>query len=153
MLPAFPLGAQGTHFTAPIVSGPAPGSPAIAAPAGLTLSIVLDHSMNNFSLPILFPADSLLIWAALVEYQAFTTAPTVALGRTSGAVDILAATAFGLAAGSTVFATVTGQLPLWGATTPQVPFQAFLTVALNNANPAGSGLIVLGYTRIARKWS
>ena len=153
LAPKPPIGAKATHFSAPISSGPTPGSAAVAGAAVLTLTLTLDYSMGNFSLPIQFPVDSLLLWAALVESAtAFTAPPSVSVGMTNGAADIVAATPLA-GAGKTAWVAATGQLPLEGAVSPQVPFQGWINVTANGANTAGFGYVVLGYARIPQPWN
>lgn len=154
LLPTNPYGTKATHFTGPVVSGPTPGNPlGVEGVAQLNFACQIDYTMGNFTLPIQFPTNSFLLSVTTVEYQVFSpnvTAPSISLGSTSGAADILAATV--IPAG-TVTTPIAGQLPLWTAVSPQVPFQAFLSVAGNTGNTAGGLFLLITYARLALKWS
>lgn len=145
---------RATHFTGPVVCGPPPGSTAVGGAAICTLALQLDYSMGNFSLPVQFPPGALLLWAISIEYAAFTAAPSISLGRTSGAADILAADALGLTADATQIVPVTGALPFpWETVTGGAPGQAFLNVTGNTANTAGGAFLLFAYVMMARPWN
>lgn len=154
-------GTKGSHFAGPVVSGPAPGAPYpltagqnphVAGAAPCALSLLIDSSMGNFSIPIAFPPGSFVYSWLSVCFTPFATGPLVfTMGTTSGASDIFGGGSFGSALGE-VDQNVTGSLPLWNATSPQVPFQGWLNVTANNAG-TGQGLIVLFYIRLPLPWS
>jgi hypothetical protein len=136
---------KGTHFTGPVCSGGPPGKNIIGSALD-ALFLHVDYTMKNFSLPVQFPVDSILLWAAPVAYTAFVPAATatLALGSTLNGVDILAATPIG-----TGPVAVTGQLPVGGTT----PFQAYVTVGANTLTTAGSIVVALIYATGFPKWS
>jgi hypothetical protein len=162
--PPLPIGSKATYFSGPLMSGSIPqkataGYPnASFAPVGgaalLTMALAVDYSMGNFTVPVQFPPDSVITGVAEVIAVPFTgTPPKFQLGTTSGAADIVAATAFPATAGPTTFAAAAGQLPLWGSTTPKVPFQASFTVTLNTGSTAGLALVLIQFARVPQKWT
>lgn len=146
----FPDGTQSTHFQGPVVSGPAPGVQGAAGSARLTLSLQVDGTMGNFSVPIRFPGGSLLESISAVTY-ATGLAATVELGTTQGAADVATVTlpAYG-AFEDPVPPGV--QMPLWDAALPEEPFQIWLTVAGNTVSTGGA-IILINYIRLAGPWS
>lgn len=155
-------GTKGSHFTGPVVSGPPPGAPfptsassgarQVAGAGICSLSLLIDSSMSNFNIPIAFPPGSILYAWQSVTFTAFPVGPIVfTMGSTSGATDIFAGGAFGAALVATD-GNVTGCLPLWNATSPQVPFQGWLNVTANGAG-SGQGLLTLFYIRLPQPWN
>ena len=145
------LGERGTRHVGPIVSGGQPGGAAVAGSALCALQLQVDRTMGAFSLPIQFPKDCQLLWTVSLVYTAFTGGTgdsTYALGTTSGAADILAATVMG-AAHATALHAVAGTIP-YGADAN--PGQIWFTVAANG-NTAGVGIVTLIYTRAFLKWN
>jgi hypothetical protein len=145
-----------THFSGPVVSGPAPGIGAMGA-AQLTLCLQLDYSMGNFSVPVSFPNGSFLQSLNAATYAAgLPSSPLtliVTLGTQTGLADIAAALT--LPATGAVVAPVlpAAQLPLWDAVSPLVPFQMWLNVAGNTGATAGGAVIMVNYLRIPGPWS
>ena len=162
-----PIGEKATHFSGPIVSGGIPQVPAWTAPHGgpmltdpiggsaiLTAGLWVDYSQGNFTIPVQFPPDSLIVSIGTTTAVAFTAAPTFQLGTTSGGSQIGTGT-MPAPGGPLTFLDASGQLPLWGAqnaTPPLVPFQAYLTVA-GNTGTAGLGVILVKFIRIAQRWT
>ena len=147
-------GPKATHFTGPVVSGPPAGSTiGVAGGDVCALVLALDYTMGNFSLPIQFPPDAILLYAALNEPVAFNTAqPSVSLGSQTALVDVLPATVFP-GGGKNVQASAAGVIPPPGSVAPVVSGQVWLNVTLNTGNTSGLGLIVLGYARTPRPWN
>jgi hypothetical protein len=155
-------GAKGSHFTGPVVSGPPPGAPypltagqnpQVSGTGACALTLLLDYTMGNFSIPIAFPQGSFIYSWLSVTFVAFATGPVAfTMGTTSGATDIISGGSFGAALGE-LDQNITGSLPLWNAVSPQVPFQGWLNVTGNTGGPAGQGLIVLFFIRLALPWS
>ena len=149
-----PLGAKATRFSGPVVSGGVPGSATVAGSALCALILRVDYTMGNFTLPILFPADSILLWCTQQAYTAFTGGTldtTFALGRTSGGAEILAATNMG-ALHAAAIEPVISSLPLSSDAPTFTPFQAYLTVA-QSGNTAGQGVIVIIFARGFNVWT
>ena len=143
------FGAKGTHFTGPLLTGGPPGR-AISGSALSTVFLRVDYSMGNFSLPIQFPTDALLLWMVTFVYTAFAGGAgdtTVALGTAASGTQILAAKNMG-ALRATTISPVTGMLPY---STDTNLFQAFITVT-NGTNTSGSGVVALVYANAFRKW-
>jgi hypothetical protein len=142
-----------TQFTGPVVSGQI-NMGTVPGLALLALPILVDYSMGDFSLPIQFPPQSMLLWAATMVYNSFTgssgpTDTTFELGTAAGRNDILTADGMG-PIHTTAIHPIQGTLPF--AIDPN-PFQAWLSVA-QSGNTAGSGLIVLIFARLGQlKWS
>jgi hypothetical protein len=155
-------GTKGSHFTGPVVSGPSPGAPypftagqnpQVSGTGACALALLLDYTMGNFSIPIAFPQGSFIYSWLSVCFAPFATGPVAfTMGTTSGATDIVSGGSFGAALGE-LDQNITGSLPLWNATSPQVPFQGWLNVTGNTGGPAGQGLIVLFFIRLALPWS
>lgn len=144
-------GLKATHFLGPVVSGPPPGSAGMGGAALDVLALQLDYSMGNFSLPIQFPPGAVLLWFAASQYQAFTAEPDVALGRTAGAGDIMAATPLPAAPDNQIYQPIlAGALPFPWETNPG---QAFLNVTLNTGNTAGGAILLFGFALIPRPWN
>lgn len=145
------VGPQATHFSAPVVSGPVPGSQAVPGAALLSLTLRLDYSMGNFTIPIQFPPNVILLWTAIAVQTAFTggTQETAfVLGTTSGGSDILPVQAIAGAAGSMEIVPISGLL----APPPAAnPFTAFLAVS-NYGNTAGSALVTIMYAPLYSAW-
>ena len=143
---------KGSHFSGPVVSG-IPGPPAtgaatsaISGSASLTVSYVVDYTMGNFNLAVVFPPNAILLWAQAITLTAWAaTDAQVSLWKTSGAADILALTSFPAAAGGAVWAAVAGALP--------ANWTAFLNVSTNTGDTAGQGIVTLGYARPALPWN
>jgi hypothetical protein len=148
------FGGKATHFTGPVVSGGTPGAATVAGSALCALMLRVDYTMGNFTLPILFPADSILLWCTQQAYTAFTGGTldtTFALGRTSGGAEILAATNMG-ALHAAAIEPVISSLPLSSDAPTFTPFQAYLTVA-QSGNTAGQGVIVIIFARGFNVWT
>lgn len=148
----YAAGAQATRTAAPIVSAPI-GMGQVPGLALLALPIYIDYSMGNFSLPMQFPPQCMLLWAATLVYASFTgsagpTDTTFQLGTASGRNDILAADGMG-PIHTTAIHPVEGTLPF--AADPN-PGQCWLTVN-NQGNTSGSGVITLIYFRTASNWN
>jgi hypothetical protein len=148
-------GAKAAHFTGPVVSGPPPagGANQVSGVGACALTLLLDYTMGNFSIPIAFPSGSFVYSWLSVCFAPFATGPVAfTMGTTSGATDIVSGGSFGAALGE-LDQNITGSLPLWNATSPQVPFQGWLNVTCNTGGPAGQGLIVLFYIRLPLPWN
>lgn len=146
-------GTKATHFMGPVVSGPATGKNEASGTGAQALTLLLDYTMGNFSIPIQFPIGSFVYSWLSVTFVAFATGPVAfTMGSTSGATDILTAGSFGAAHGE-LDQNITGSLPLWDAVSPAVPFQGWLNVSGNTGGPGGQGLIVLFFFRLALPWS
>jgi hypothetical protein len=149
-------GVKGSHFTGPVVSGPAPGAGAVSGTGACALTLLLDYTMGNFSIPVAFPPGSFIYSWLSVCFAPFVPAAgplpvAFTMGTTSGATDIFNNGSFGSALGE-LDQNITGSLPLWNAVSPQVPFQAWLNVTNNTGGPAGQGLIALFFIRLALPW-
>jgi hypothetical protein len=144
-------GSPAAHISGPIISG-RPGAVAIPGLALLSVPILVDYTMGNFSLPIQFPEESILLWAASMVYNSFTGGvsgdTTFQLGTANGRNDILAADGMG-PIHTTAIHPVTGTLPF--AVDPN-PFQCWITVN-NEGNTAGSGVVILIFMRSANLWT
>lgn len=142
-------GAKATHFTGPVVSGNSAHE--VLGSALLAMAISVDYTMGNFSLPIQFPTDSLLLYFVTMPYAAFaggTGDTQVQLGTASGRNDIATANGFG-ALHTITINPVQGTLPF--SVDPN-PFQCWITVN-NEGNTAGKGVVLLTYARLAQAWS
>ena len=145
-------GAKGSHFTGPVVSGPAPGKPEVSGVGACALTLLVDYTMGNFSIPVAFPAGSFIYSWLSVCFAPFAVGPVAfTMGSTSGATDIFSNGSFGAAHGE-LDQNITGSLPLWDAVLPAVPFQGWLNVTGNTGGPAGQGLIVLFFIRLPLPW-
>jgi len=166
LMPPLPIGTKATHFSGPLVSGGIPQVSEWSAPHGglmlndpiggtpiLTTYLALDYSQGNFSVPVQFPEDSLIISYAAVTAIPFTASPTFQLGTLSGASDIVSGGAFPAAGSPVTFTATTGQLPLWDPPGLQQSFQAFLTVNGNTSGTAGLGFILFQFVRIPQRWT
>ena len=155
-------GSKGSHFGGPVMSGPPVGAPypltagqnpQVSGVAPCALTLLLDYSMGNFSIPIAFPPASFIYSWLSVTFAAFAVGPVAfTMGSTSGATDIFSNGSFGAANGE-LDQNITGSLPLWTAVSPAVPFQGWLNVTGNTGGPAGQGLIVLFYVRLPLPWN
>ncbi len=155
-------GSKGSHFGGPVMSGPPVGAPypltagqnpQVSGVAPCALTLLLDYSMGNFSIPIAFPPASFIYSWLSVTFAAFAVGPVAfTMGSTSGATDIFSNGSFGAANGE-LDQNITGSLPLWTAVSPAVPFQGWLNVTGNTGGPAGQGLIVLFYVRMPLPWN
>lgn len=165
LAPPLPIGEKATHFSGPLVSGGIAQTPLWRprgqlqgnAPIGgtplLTTTLSVDYSMQNFTVTVQFPPDSLIISFAAVTAVPFTASPTFQLGSLSGGSDILTGGTFAAPGSPINFQPATGQLPLWNAIGLQVPFQAFLTVNGNTGGTAGLGFILIQFVRIPQRWT
>lgn len=147
----FPDGILATHVQGPLVSGPVGGVQGAAGSAVLTLTLQIDWSMGNFSIPLKFPGGSFLQSITAVTYEAGLGA-TVQLGTQQGASDIGTVT---LPAKGAVAPAVppNAQLPMWDDECPFCPFQAWLTVSGNTGATAGGAVVLITYARLAAPWS
>jgi hypothetical protein len=118
----------------------------------LTTYLTLDYSQGNFTVPVQFPEDSLVIGIASATAVAFTASPTFQLGRTPGASNV-ASGGMPAPGAPLSFLAASGQLPLWGAAAPEAPFMAYLTVAGNAGGTAGLGFILVQFLRIPQRWT
>lgn len=145
-------GTKGAHFNGPVVSGPGPGKSEVAGVGTCALTLLLDYTMGNFSIPIVFPSGSFIYSWLSVCFAPFATGPVAfTMGSTTGATDIFSNGSFGAANGE-LDQNITGSLPLWNVVSPQVPFQGWLNVTGNTGGPGGQGLIVLFYVRLPLPW-
>jgi len=159
------LGDKGTHHFGPVITGGGPSFTAAATPpvtqvtkvAGSALAaffIQIDYTMGDFTLPLLFPTDSILLWAIPQVYTPFTGSATdtkFQLGRTSGGAEILAATVMGVAHALTI-SPMLSTLPTYSDAPGMTPFQAYLHVA-QSGNTAGQGIVAFIFARGFQKWS
>jgi hypothetical protein len=159
------LGDRGTHHFGPLITGGSPSfTPAAAPPvtmvrkvAGSALAacfVQIDYTMGDFTLPMLFPTDSILLWAIPQVFTPFTggTGDTkFQLGRTSGGAEILAATAMGLLH-AFALAPMISTLPTYSDAPGMTPFQAYLHIA-QTGNTAGQGIVAFIFARGFQKWT
>jgi len=141
---------NGTHFQGPLISGPTPGVDGAAGSALLVLSLQIDYTMGDFSIPVPFPGGSFLQSLNAVTYEAGLTA-TVTLGAQTGqsTIGTIALPALNATGASIQPAR---QLPLWNAVPPEQPFTAWLNVA-GSAGTAGGAIILIHYVRVTGPWS
>ena len=145
-------GTKASHFSGPVASGP-PSGKEVSGAAACALTLLLDYTMGNFSIPVVFPTSSFVYSWLSVCFTPFATGPVAfTMGSISGATDIFSNGSFGAANGE-LDQNITGSLPLWNAVSPQVPFQGWLNVTGNTGGPAGQGLIVLFYVRLPLPWN
>lgn len=146
----FPDGLLATHFQGPLVSGPVAGVQGASGSAVLTLTLQIDGTMGNFSIPVQFPGGSFLQSISAITY-ATGLAATVTLGKQTGASDIATVT---LPAKGAIEPPVPpdAQLPLWDDTCPTCPFQCWLNVTGNTASNGGA-IVLIEYVRLAAPWS
>lgn len=146
----FPDGVLASHFQGPLVSGPVQGVQGAAGSALLTLTLQIDYTQGNYSIPIQFPGGSFLQSISAVTYETGLAA-TITLGTQQGASDIGTIT---LPAKGTVGAPLTPsvQLPLWDDECPFCPFQGWLNVS-GNVSTSGGAILLINYARLAGPWS
>ncbi|HEY6290745.1 MAG TPA: hypothetical protein VI455_04175 [Terriglobia bacterium] len=145
------LGPKATHFTGAVVSGGVPGSVFCDGSALCCLLLQVDYTMGTFSLPVVFPQASILLWCAtmvLVPFAGGADDATVALGRTLSGSEILAAQDMGALYALTV-EPVTGTL---GLPTDANPYQCYVTFN-SEGNTSGQGFVVLMYARSWATWN
>jgi len=150
----YPDGIAATHIQGPLVSGPTPGVQGASGSAQLTLTLQIDSSMGNFSIPIQFPGGSFIQSITAVTYETGLDAgASVQLGQQVNTADIMAATV--LPAKGAVLTPVLPliHMPLWDGVCPMCPFQAWLTVTGNVSHPTGGSIVIITYTRLAGPWS
>lgn len=150
----FPDGVQATHFVGPLVSGPTPGVQGAAGSAKLVLTLQIDWSMGNFSIPVQFPFGSFLESITAVTYETgLNAATTVQLGTQQSASDIVTIDELP-AKGAVLEPELPGaQLPVWSDQCPFCPFQMWLTVSGNTGATAGGAILLVNYVRLAAPWS
>lgn len=147
----FPDGVLATHFQGPLVSGPTPGVQGAAGSATLTLTLQIDWSQGDYSIPIQFPGGCFLQSLSAITYETGLGA-SVQLGTQQGGSDIGTVT---LPAKGAVSPPQTpgAQLPVWDDQCPFCPFQAWLTVSGNTGATQGGAIVLITYVRLAAPWS
>ena len=150
---ASPDGAKATHFQGPLVSGPTPGVQGAIGSAKLVLTVQLDWSMGNFSIPIQFPGGSFLQGFNAACYETGLPAGiAVSLGSQQNGSDIAV---WSLPAKGSIEAVAPPlkQMPVWSDSCPFCPFQCWLTVTGNTGSTVGGVLLFIEYLRCAGPWS
>jgi hypothetical protein len=149
------VGTKASAFSGPVVSGRPNANhldDSVWGSAILALPLRIDYSMGNFTLPIQFPRDAILLGTIQLGVTAFTTAPTLSLDADPLATTTLVPIGAAPAAGEQESnLAVTTALPGAAAVAPEVPFQAFLAVS-GNTGTAGASILLILFARVTPNW-